>query len=220
MRSTLAIGSALAASSSFLLGSAVFAGPSLNAIQSIVISGTTDIETSYGESFSVTGNTGGSGGTTTYTPFAVTDGLASDEINPAFNGGDPTDTSVNPIISAASPSNVGAVGTAVLTTTYDKDGKDLLGQEGDGQINSTSGLIQLGGSGTVGGTNAFNTPSQVILNQSSTNGLGSITLAGSTTDDGVIGASITGTSVGPTDLTAGLTIQKQVINSLSVFNAN
>ena len=218
MRSTLAIGSALVASSSFLLGSAVFAGPSLNAIQSIIISGTTDIETSYGESFSVTGNTGGSGGATTYTPFAVTDGLDQNEINPAFNGGIPGTTL--PTIAAASASNVGAVGTAVLTTTYDKDGKDLLGNAGNGQINSTSGLIQLGGSGTVGGTNAFNTPSQVILNQSSSTGLGSITLAGSTTDDGVIGASITGTSVGPTDLTAGLTIQKQVINSLSVFNAN
>ena len=218
MRSTLAIGSALVASSSFLLGSAVFAGPSLNAIQSIIISGTTDIETSYGESFSVTGNTGGSDGTTTYTPFAVTDGLDQNEINPAFNGGIPGTTL--PTIAAASASNVGAVGTAVLTTTYDKDGKDLLGNAGNGQINSTSGLIQLGGSGTVGGTNAFNTPSQVILNQSSSTGLGSITLAGSTTDDGVIGASITGTSVGPTDLTAGLTIQKQVINSLSVFNAN
>jgi hypothetical protein len=209
-----------------LMAAPALAGPSLSGITNTRIQGSVVINTNFGESFSVNGNTSLSGDfdeTTqpigTITPFAATVGLNATQINPSFNGGDPTDPSVNPTIAAAGTNAlVGHVGTAILAVSAVPSGNSLGTTPGVQQVTATAGLVQLGGSGTIGGTLAFNLPSSLVLNQSDTdNGIPSIVLQGSGSEAGLIGASINGTQVGPSNLSADLTIVNQLINSLSAF---
>jgi hypothetical protein len=177
------------------------------------------INTSFGESFSVNGDTSESGNMGAISPFAATVGLGSSDINPSFNGGDPTDPMDNPVIAAAAKNAlVGNVGTAILAVSAVPSGSSLGVDDGVQQVTSTAGLVQLGGSGTIGGNLAFNLPSSLVLNQDTvTFGIPSIKLQGSDSASGLIGASVTGTQVGPSNLTADLTIVNQLINSLTAF---
>jgi hypothetical protein len=176
----------LASSTAF--ASAAFAGPSLTGIESTRIQGTAQFNTSFGESFSVNGTTSAA-----VTPFDVTTGL----------------TGMGAPAAGAAATNVGNVGTAVLAVTFLSAGDAIAAGAGP-QVQATSGIIQLGGSSTIGGSMLFNTPSAVILDQTSVSGI-SIG-AGEN-----IGASITGTQVGTSSLNADVTIVNQVINNLTAF---
>lgn len=187
MRTLTSLLAALVASTGF--AGAAFAGPSLTGIDSTRIQGTAQFNTSYGESFSVDGTTSDA-----VTPFSVTTGITLDP--PA----------------AAAATNVGNVGTAVLAVTYLSDNGTSIdgGVTTAPQVQATSGIIQLGGSSTIGGTALFNTPSAVILDQTSVSAI-SID-AGSN-----IGASIAGTQVGTSSLNGDVTIVNQLSNSLTAF---
>lgn len=204
-----------------VLASPALAGPSLTGISSRTLSGVVEINTNFGDSFSVTGDTSGSGNAGVITPFAATTGLTAAEINPTFNGGNPTASPVVlPTIAAAGINTlVSNVGTAILAVTEDQTGSSLgVGTATNTQVTATAGLVQLGGSGTIGGTLAFNLPSSLVLNRSAaTFGIPSIDLNASTTADGVIGASINGSQIGPNSLSADLTIVNQLTNSLTAF---
>jgi hypothetical protein len=217
MRTLPVLLAGVAASTTF--ASAAIAGPSLSGITNTRIQGSVAINTNFGESFSVNGDTSGSGAGGAITPFAATVGLDATQINPTFNGGDPTATPpVAPTIAAAATNSlVGNVGTAILAVTFQPEGSSLgVGTADNSQVTATAGLVQLGGSGTIGGRLAFNLPSNLVLNQEA-NGIPSIVLQGAGASDGLIGASITGTQVGPSNLTADLTIVNQLINSLTAF---
>jgi hypothetical protein len=175
----------LASSAAF--ASAAFAGPSLTGINSTRIQGTAEFNTNYGESFSVDGIT-----ITAVAPFASTTGQA---------GATPDPTTAFA---------VGNVGTAVLAVTFLDPGDGIVNTTEGPQVQATSGIIQLGGASTIGGTLLFNTPSQTILNRATVNAI-SIE-AGEN-----IGASITGSQVGTSSLNADVTIVNQVINSLTAF---
>jgi hypothetical protein len=181
MRILPALLAGLASSTAFASGA--FAGPSLTGINSTRIQGTAQFNTSFGESFSVDGITDAA-----VTPFAASTGLMMDP---------------------AAPTNVGNVGTAVLAVTFLEGGTGIAGSTGP-QVQSTSGIIQLGGSSTIGGMMLFDTPSALILDQTSVSGI-SIG-AGEN-----IGATITGTQVGTSSLNADVTIVNQVINNLTAF---
>lgn len=193
MRITQISLAALAVSSAFA-GSAALAGPSLTSIDSTRIQGTAQFTTNYGESFTVNGTT-----TAAVTPFAATTGIPAGMAGPTAG------------LTAAAPTNVGNVGTAVLAVTFLTGGDAIAGGTGP-QVQGTSGIIQLGGGSTIGGSMAFNTPSSLILNQG-TNGVDTISLAAGDN----IGASISGTQVGTTSLNADVTIVNQAINSLTAF---
>lgn len=170
------------------LAAPALAGPSLTGINSTRIQGTADFNTSYGESFSVTGTS-----TTDVTPFDATTGLAIG------------------MTALSAPTNVGNVGTAVLAVTFLNAGDGIAAGTGGPQVQSTSGIIQLGGSTTIGGSMVFNVPSSIILDQTSVTGI-NIAAGGEN-----IGASITGTQVGTTSLNADVTIVSQAINQLTAF---
>jgi hypothetical protein len=195
MRTTFVfILSAIAGSSA--MASTALAGPSLTAITSLSVGGTAEFNTSYGESFAVDGTT-----TTDIVPFATTTGLTMGMTTPDGTG----------------PVAVGNAGTAVLAVTYlgafdttPATGESITGGTGLPQVQGTSGIINLGGSSTIGGSMVFNTPSQTILNRT---GLAALTIA-----EGVnIGASITGTQVGTSSLESSFTSLSQLSNSLSAF---
>jgi hypothetical protein len=169
-----------------LVAAPALAGPSLTGINSTRIQGTAEFNTSFGESFSVDGITSAA-----VTPFDVTTGLT---------GG---------TLTTAAPTNVGNVGTAVLAVTFLQAGDGIATGTGP-QVQSTSGIIQLGGSSTIGGTALFNTPSALILDQSA---VSAISIGAGEN----IGASISGTQVGTSSLNADVTIVNQVINSLTAF---
>jgi len=189
MRTTLvSLFTALAASAAF--GSAALAGPSLTGINSTRIQGTAEFNTDYAESFSVTGTS-----TTAVTPFDATTGLTG--------MGAPT--------APSAATNVGNVGTAVLAVTFLNAGDAIAGTATGPQVQSTSGIIQLGGSSTIGGSMVFNVPSSIILDQASVSAI-NIAAGGEN-----IGASITGTQVGTSSLTADVTIVTQTINTLTAF---
>lgn len=213
MRALASLLTALVASTGF--AGAALAGPSFTGIDSTRIQGAAQFNTSYGETFSAKGNT-----TADVQPFNTTTGLA------AGPGG---------ALTAAAPTNVGNVGTAVLAVTFLQDGVSIAGDPdamtptGIGpQVQSTSGIIQLGGGSTIGGSSAFNTPSALILNQNGAAvaanpaatppvlaqnaGIKGILLSGSD-----IGASINATQVGTTSLSSDVTIVNQLINSLTAF---
>jgi hypothetical protein len=214
MRTLPVLLAGVAASTTF--ASAAIAGPSLSGITNTRIQGSVVINTNFGESFSVNGETSGSGTGGVITPFAATVGLDATEINPTFNGGVPG-TTLPTIAPSGTNALVGNVGTAILAVTFEPTGSSLGQTPADNtQVTATAGLVQLGGSGTIGGTLAFNLPSSLVLNQE-TNGIPSIRLQGASASDGLIGASITGTQVGPSNLSADLTIVNQLINSLSAF---
>jgi hypothetical protein len=215
MRTLPVLLAGVAASTTF--ASAAIAGPSLSGITNTRIQGSVAINTNFGESFSVNGDTSGSGNLGAITPFAATVGLDATEINPTFNGGDPSTNTPPTIAPSGTNALVGNVGTAILAVTFEPAGSSLGQTPADNtQVTATAGLVQLGGSGTIGGTLAFNLPSSLVLNQE-TNGIPSIILQGTSASDGLIGASITGTQVGPSNLSADLTIVNQLINSLSAF---
>ena len=188
MRTLTSLLAALVASTGF--AGAAFAGPSLTGIDSTRIQGTAEFNTSYGESFSVTGTS-----TTAVTPFDATTGFT---------------TLGMATLDPAAPTNVGNVGTAVLAVTSLSAGDGIAGGTGP-QAQATSGIIQLGGGTTIGGTMAFNVPSSIILDQASVGGI-NIAAGGEN-----IGASITGTQVGTSSLNSDLTIVNQTINSLTAF---
>ena len=182
----LLAGLALTATGTFVAAPAL-AGPSLTGINSTRIQGTAEFNTSFGESFSVDGITSAA-----VTPFDVTTGITL-------------------TTGAAAATNVGNVGTAVLAVTFLKEGISIDGAVIDApQVQSTSGIIQLGGSSTIGGMMIFNTPSALILDQSA---VSAISIEGGEN----IGASISGTQVGTSSLNADVTIVNQVINSLTAF---
>lgn len=176
-----------------LVAAPALAGPSLTGINSTRIQGTAQFNTSFGESFSVDGITSAA-----VTPFSSTTG----------QGGTATPSPTTPFA-------VGNVGTAVLAVTFLEAGVGINPSDGTDpitgpQVQSTSGIIQLGGSSTIGGTALFNTPSQTILNRTAVTEI--------SIDAGEnIGASITGTQVGTSSLNADVTIVNQVINSLTAF---
>jgi hypothetical protein len=62
-----------------------------------------------------------------------------------------------------------------------------------------------------------NTPNNVVLNASPTNGLPALEITPGTTDSSVIGASIIGTNIGTDSLQVTGSISTTVINTLSAF---
>ena len=192
----LLAGLALTATGTFVAAPAL-AGPSLTGINSTRIQGTAEFNTSFGESFSVDGIT-----TDPVTPFTFTLGTSIEVEDPNDPG------MMIQVVQPATP-GVGNVGTAVLAVTFLEGGTGIAGSTGP-QVQSTSGIIQLGGSSTIGGNAIFNVPSALILDQTAVSGI-SIG-AGEN-----IGASITGTQIGTSSLNADVTIVNQVINSLTAF---
>lgn len=153
-----------------------------------------------GQSFEAIGNYAG-----TITPFAVTENVSGI-----------TNTPVAATLNA---------GVSTLTAAFDQQGLSGTNSTFDGpSLAVQAGIIQLGGNAP---TNNVTTGSPVsvsagltkglVLNQSTSGGVQTITLTGAGTDTGLIGASITSQAIGATQVTGSLVENLTVINSLTAF---
>lgn len=189
-------GIALLGQGTMMISEAI-AGPSLtgNATQTYNAGAAFSLQS--GQSFEAIGNYAG-----TVTPFAVTENVSGI-----------TNVPVAATLNA---------GVSTLTAAFDRNG--LSNTDNGPSIAIQAGIIQLGGNAP---TNNVTTSSPVtvtagltkglVLNQSSGGGVQTITLTGSGTDTGLIGASISSEAIGASQTTGSLVDSLTVINSLTAF---
>lgn len=205
---------------------------SLSTNQVITIQGGATYGLEYGESFNVSSPQITQKGSV-FRPFETTVGT------PIALGGARTQ--------GADPVSIGNVGQATLTLTFDRDGflpiqacpddadctpnaptfsnlGNLENVVGDGSITALAGITPLGGDQLAGGTLTTNLPSNIRLNQDSDSGLPGIEFvtfestesAGSSVTQNA--ASITSTLTGTSAISASVSAQSNIINSLTVFD--
>jgi len=210
----------------------------LSTNQIISISGGAEYGLKYGESFSVSAAQITQKDNSKFRPFETTVGSGFANVNGQSLG---TNTQ------GADPSVVGNAGQSSLTLTFDRDGflpiqEDtgeteqvmISGQSvdvpilsnviGDGSITALAGITPFGGDALSGGVSLTNVPPNIRLNQNTKTGLPGIEFvvfeptesAGSSVTQNA--GSITGTLTGASAISAAVTAQSNIINSLTVFD--
>ena len=189
---------------------AALAGPTLtgNSTQTYDAGATFSLQT--GQSFEAIGTFSG-----TVNPFAVT----------------ATQTDLDNVPVAG----ILGAGTSTLTAAFDRNGfansVNTASTLATPSLAVQAGIIQLGGSaptacvttgpcpgGAPGSTVKAGLPLAIVLNQGTSAGtVNNITLVGSNTPDGIVGASITSELIGATGATGSITESLTVINSLTAF---
>ena len=210
----------------------------LSTNQVISISGGAEYGLKYGESFSVSAAQITQNGNSKFRPFETTVGSGFANVN-----GQPLGQNVQ----GADPSVVGNAGQSSLTLTFDRDGflpiQEDTGETetvttsngtievpilsnviGDGSITALAGITPFGGDALSGGVALTNVPPNIRLNQNTKTGLPGIEFvvfeptesAGSSVTQNA--GSITGTLTGASAISAAVTAQSNIINSLTVFD--
>jgi hypothetical protein len=182
------------------------AGPSFSSNSNQTYNAGANFNLQQGQSFQATGNYSG-----TVSPFAVTEEVVG--IDNAPVAGD-----LN-------------AGTSTLTAAFDRNG--FLNTANTASFAVQAGVISLGGNapsagvttGPVGSTGAPATVGilkaglalGLVLNQSTTGGVPSITLTGAGSNSGIIGASITSQAIGASAASGTFDDNLTVVNSLTAF---
>ena len=198
---------------------------SLSTNQIITIQGGATYGLEYGESFNVSSPQITQNGAV-FRPFETTVGSSIALGGERTQGDDPV--------------SIGNVGQATLTLTFDRDGflpfqqcppeetcamgAGLENAVGDGSITALAGITPFGGDMLAGGTSLTNIPSNIRLNQDTKTGLPGIQFeifeptesAGSSVTQNA--ASITSTLTGTSAVSASVTAQSNIMNSLTVFD--
>jgi hypothetical protein len=182
-----------------MLGSAQ-AGPSLSVTSSQAYNAGANFNLSQAQTFSATGNY-----TNTVTPFAVT----------------AQSTFTSSSVFAGVAGNLSA-GTSTLTAAFDRNG--FQDNANNTSFAVQAGVIGLGGDAPTAGvttsspaTITARVATNIVLNQSTSLGVPSITLTGAGSNTGVVAGSITSTSIGADTTTGSLQDSLTVTNSLTAF---
>ena len=183
------------------------AGPSFSSNSNQTYNAGANFNLQQAQSFQATGNYSG-----TVSPFAVT--------------ASPADLDNTPVAGDLN------AGTSTLTAAFDRNG--FLNTANTASFAVQAGVISLGGNAptagvTTGPVNATTgAPATVgivkaglalglVLNQSTTGGVPSITLTGAGSNSGIIGASITSQAIGASATSGTFDDNLTVVNSLTAF---